>query len=236
MKVIEPGHIYELNQLDGDGKPLVLKFVRRDKEPYHEGTQIQEVIRVQIDMLDALIDRVNHCDDCLRWEGNDTIIKHFSECQRRLRLALLKFEERALERKVDKHGFKPETVPMGSDGHFKGVAPEKPDLAEPDGYNRDFVNDPVPMPSGMLGVNELGDRAERHAERQVVAALKAAQQELTTLHGLVASDGARPKRTWHINTNETLAKLDAAIKCFGPGDRHAEKHNDFPAAKASLTN
>jgi hypothetical protein len=148
MKVIEPGHIYECAQLDGDGTPLRLVFVRRDKEPFHEGTQIQEVVRTQIDMIDALIDRTNHCDDCLRWEGNDTIIKHFSEAQRRLRLILLKFEERALERKVDKQGFKPETVPMGSDGHFKGVAPEKPKEI---GY--------------MIGVNELGDRAERHAER-----------------------------------------------------------------------
>jgi hypothetical protein len=192
MKVIEPGHIYELSQLDGDGKPLVLKFVRRDKEPFHEGTQIQEVVRMQIDMLDALIDRVNHCDDCLRWEGNDTIIKHFSESQRRLRLVLLKFEERALERKVDKQGFKPETVPVGSDGHFKGTAPEKPK----------YDVDPAP---GMLGVNELGDRAERHAERLVVAALKAAQHELTTLHGLVAADGASPAQTWNIDTSATLA-------------------------------
>jgi hypothetical protein len=213
MKVIEPGHIYELNQLDGDGKPLVLKFVRRDKEPFHEGTQIQEVIRVQIDMLDALIDRVNHCDDCLRWEGNDTIIKHFSESQRRLRLALLKFEERALERKVDKQDFKPEAVPMGVDGHFSGTAPKKSQAAgdaEPDGYNRDFIRDPVP--TGMIGVNELGDRAERHAERPLVAALKAAQHELTTLNGLVAADDAAPQETWKIDTTATLAKIDAALK------------------------
>lgn len=196
MKVIEPGHIYELSQLDGDGKPLVLKFVRRDKEPFHEGTQIQEVVRVQIDMLDALIDRVNHCDDCLRWEGNDTIIKHFSESQRRLRLVLLKFEERALERKVDKQGFKPEAVPMGSDGHFKGVAPEKPKSEV--GY--------------MIGVNEHGDRAERHAERPLIAALKAAQHELTTLNGLVAADGASPAQTWKIDTAATLAKIDAALQ------------------------
>jgi hypothetical protein len=196
MKVIEPGHIYECAQLDGDGTPLRLVFVRRDKEPYHEGTQIQEVVRTQIDMLEALIDRTNHCDDCLRWEGNDVIIKHFSEAQRRLRLVLLKFEERALERKVDKQGFKPETVPMGSDGHFKGVAPEKP----------------KGVGEHIMGVNELGDRAERHAERPLVAALKAAQHELTTLHGLQAADGASPSATWKIDTSATLAKIDAALK------------------------
>lgn len=118
MKVIEPGHIYEVQQLDGDGSPLRLVFVRRDKEPYHEGTQIQEVLRVQIDILDTLCDRVNHCDDCLRWEGNDHILKHFTEAQRRLRLALLLFEQRALERKVDKQDFHPEQVKTGEDGHF----------------------------------------------------------------------------------------------------------------------
>lgn len=224
MKVIEPGHIYELSQLDGDGKPLVLKFVRRDKEPFHEGTQIQEVVRVQIDMLDALIDRVNHCDDCLRWEGNDTIIKHFSESQRRLRLVLLKFEERALERKVDKQGFKPEEVPIGSDGHFKGTAPEKPK----EGHDKAWQ-------TYVIGVNEMGDRAERHAERPLIAALKAAQHELTTLNGLVAADGASPTHTWKIDTSATLAKIDAAMKNFGPVDR-AERHSDFPAARASLIN
>jgi hypothetical protein len=200
MKVIEPGHIYECAQLDGDGSPLRLVFVRRDKEPYHEGTQIQEIVRTQIDMIDALIDRTNHCDDCLRWEGNDVIIKHFSEAQRRLRLILLKFEERALERKVDKQGFKPETVPMGADGHFKGVAPEKP--------KSEGVGEHI------MGVNELGDRAERHAERPLVAALKAAQHGLTTLNGLVAFDGASPdpKQTWSIDTTPTLAKIEAALK------------------------
>jgi hypothetical protein len=197
MKVIEPGHIYECQQLDGDGAPLRLVFVRRDKEPFHEGTQIQEVVRTQIDMLEALIDRTNHCDDCLRWEGNDIIIKHFSEAQRRLRLVLLKFEERALERKVDKQGFKPEAVATGHDGHFKGVAPEKP---------KDGVGEHI------VGVNELGDRAERHAERPLIAALKAAQHELTTLNGLVAADGAAPSETWKLDTTATLAKIDAALR------------------------
>jgi hypothetical protein len=167
-------------------------------------------------MLDALIDRTNHCDDCLRWEGNDVIIKHFSECQRRLRLALLKFEERALERKVDKHGFKPEDVVTGPDGHFKASATEFSTPPDPIGkpffsagqqpapsradnerfedaeYRANFEDaptddgrakpktfavetevstasgrDPRDLQTGyMIGVNELGDRAERHAERK----------------------------------------------------------------------
>jgi hypothetical protein len=117
VKVIEPGHIYELEQLDGDGKPLRLVFVNREDRP-HEGTQIQEVIRMIVDMVDCLNDRVNHCDGCLRWEGNDRILKHFTEAQRQMRLALLEFEHRAAERKMDKHGFRPELVPMAADGHF----------------------------------------------------------------------------------------------------------------------
>lgn len=121
MKVIEPGHIYELEQLDGDGKPQRLVFVNRENTP-HEGTQIQEVIRMVVDMLDCLSDRVNHCDGCLRWEGNDHILGHFTDAQRRLRLALLLFEQRALERKMDKQGLKPEFIPTAPDGHF--VVPE----------------------------------------------------------------------------------------------------------------
>ena len=86
MKVIEPGHVYELDTLDGATRtPMRLTFVNREGTP-HSGTQTQEVLRVIIDMLDALIDRTNHCDACLRWEGNDQIVKHMSEAQRRARL------------------------------------------------------------------------------------------------------------------------------------------------------
>jgi len=124
MKVIEPGHIYEVEQLDKGGEeefpdlPLHMLFVNRENNP-HAGTQTQEYIRVQIDCLNVLIDRTNHCDSCLRWESNDKIIKHFSEAQRQLRLALLLHEQRALERKIDKAGFKPELISTGKDGHFK---------------------------------------------------------------------------------------------------------------------
>jgi hypothetical protein len=120
VKVIEPGHHYQVEQLDwpcGAQQPLNLIFVNREDNP-HPGSQTQEYIRVQIDMLTVLIDRTNHCDACLRWEGNDKIIKHFSEAQRQLRLALLLHEQRALERKVDKQGFKPEKIRTGDDGHF----------------------------------------------------------------------------------------------------------------------
>ena len=126
MKVLEPGHIYELNQLDGDGKPLILKFVNREKGTEHEGTQTQEVLRMCIDILSSLIDRTNHCDSCLRWDGNDRIIKALSESQRQMRLAILYHEQRVLERKMEKHGFEPDKVITQKDGHY----PEPPTSKE----------------------------------------------------------------------------------------------------------
>lgn len=115
MEIIEPGHIYRLNWLDG--KPSLefatvpgfntteadLIFVNREDNP-HGGTQTQEVLR-------ALIDRTEHCDACLRWAGNDSIVQY-------LRLALVLHEARALERKTLKGIINPEGVAVGPDGHF----------------------------------------------------------------------------------------------------------------------
>lgn len=117
MKVIEPGHVYQLDTLDG-AAPNRLVFVNREPGTEHAGTQTQEVLRTAIDALSCLIDRTNHCDGCLRWEGNDRIIKALSEAQRQMRLAILHHEARALERKLDRGDLKPEGVPVGADGHF----------------------------------------------------------------------------------------------------------------------
>lgn len=102
MKIIEPGHIYELSSLDGDLQQL-LTFVNREITK-HPGTQTQDVLR-------CLIDRTMHCDSCLRWEGNDEIIHH-------LRMALVLHEARALIRKTQKGLIKPEKIRIGPDGHF----------------------------------------------------------------------------------------------------------------------
>jgi hypothetical protein len=118
MKIIEPGHVYRLTWLDGEpegvyqppSSPQVyqandLVFVNREDAP-HPGTQTQEVIR-------ALIDRTQHCDECLRWPGNDKIVFY-------LRMALVLHEARALERKVEKGLLlEPENIALGSDGHFR---------------------------------------------------------------------------------------------------------------------
>jgi hypothetical protein len=119
MRVLEPGHKYELSSFDtSDNTPQYLTFVNREEGTEHEGTQTQEVTRAIIDMINCLIDRTNHCDSCLRWDGNDKIIKSFSEAQRQLRLTLLLHEQRALERKMDRDGMKPEDIQTGADGHW----------------------------------------------------------------------------------------------------------------------
>jgi hypothetical protein len=106
MIVIEAGHIYRLNWLDGEdqGTASELIFVNREEGTKHPGTQTQEVLR-------ALIDRTQHCDRCLRWDGNDKIIYH-------LRMALALHESRAIERKTEKGYIPPERIATGADGHF----------------------------------------------------------------------------------------------------------------------
>jgi hypothetical protein len=105
MKIVEPGHVYDLTSIDGKpGEVETLRFVNREEGSEHSGTQTQEVLR-------ALIDRTMHCDNCTRWSGNDQIIHH-------LRMALALHEARALERKAEKGYYKPEQMAVGKDGHF----------------------------------------------------------------------------------------------------------------------
>ena len=106
MMIVEPGHVYKLHAIDGaEGESETLRFVNREPGSEHPGTQTQEVLR-------ALIDRTMHCDNCLRWAGNDKIIHH-------LRMALVLHEARALERKTEKGIIQPENVSTSAqDGHF----------------------------------------------------------------------------------------------------------------------
>lgn len=58
MKVLDPGHVYQLNTID-NGPPQFLCFVKRDNPPekypgnvgHHGGVQVQEILRVLIDRL-----------------------------------------------------------------------------------------------------------------------------------------------------------------------------------------
>lgn len=99
MKIIDPGHVYDLQWLDGH-PPLTsrsgiedwnrLIFVKREGEGYpgnvghHPGTTIQEVLR-------ALIDRVKYVDGQISHPFNKGVIGQ-------LRSAIHLLELRAAER------------------------------------------------------------------------------------------------------------------------------------------
>jgi len=112
MKILERGHKYKLDTLDGEF-PVELTFVKRFRGiDNHAGTTSQEVLR-------CLIDRVQTLDAEAPWDGNEEIIKY-------LRLALVLHESRALFRKVEKGKMNPETILVSNqDGHFK-LASEAP--------------------------------------------------------------------------------------------------------------
>lgn len=89
MNVLDPGHAYDLQHLEGDGAERLVFEKRnsgaldRGTDQYH-GTYSQEVIRV-------LIDRTKYLDSVLPDESNVEIIKH-------LRAALYWYEFRAYRR------------------------------------------------------------------------------------------------------------------------------------------
>ena len=92
MKIIDPGHIYELRQL-GDDKTKVITFVKRSggSIKYSEewpGLQTQEVLR-------ALIDRTIYLYKILPCKETEEALKH-------LRMALYLYEVRAWRTKKSK--------------------------------------------------------------------------------------------------------------------------------------
>ncbi len=135
MKILEPGHIYDLGWLDKEPQAgeSYLIFVNREPGHEHGGTQTQEVLR-------ALIDRTAHCHACLPDETvNSNIIYH-------LEIALAWHEARALMRKAKKGLYRPSEIATGDDGHFalrrddltERLAPRLHHLAWPEDeeYNR----------------------------------------------------------------------------------------------------
>jgi hypothetical protein len=84
MKVIDPGHEYELKTLDVPentiSDPLLIAFVKRtgdnypgNIEPAHSGTTSQEVMRM-------LIERAKYVNHQKPHEANELIIKHLRDC------------------------------------------------------------------------------------------------------------------------------------------------------------
>ena len=128
MKVLEPGHIYQLQHLESPGHET-LTFIRRNSaaithQSEHPGTNTQEVLR-------ALIDRTLFLDDVLSAEETEDAVYY-------LRMALFTYEARAWRRKQQKLNktehindtgaeryegvpfteFEIETRPTGPDGHI----------------------------------------------------------------------------------------------------------------------
>lgn len=104
MKAIYPGHLYEMDLLDGSGKAQLQYVSRAPRHPAVPGVTCQEVIR-------TLIDRVGFLDSEIPWAGNAEILYH-------LRMAMVLFEARAIVRHVEKGHLQPENALLGEDGHF----------------------------------------------------------------------------------------------------------------------
>ncbi len=89
MKILDAGHAYLLDCLDG-GEPVVLTFVKREGDNFpfnvghHPGTNVQEVLRALIDRTEYL----NRQKPCAETEAAAS----------NLRAALLLFEVRAARR------------------------------------------------------------------------------------------------------------------------------------------
>lgn len=125
MKVLYPGHLYMLDQLDtGPETQLqLLQFVqRRPLHPARSGTTNQEVCR-------ALIDRVQILNAEKPWSGNADILHH-------LREVIFLHEVRAHQRHREKsrtaarfsvaewkyrhyYNVNLENIPVGNDGHWE---------------------------------------------------------------------------------------------------------------------
>lgn len=53
----------------------------------------------------------------------------------------------------------------------------------------------------------------------IKSALEAARHELTTLHGLIAADGAAPTETWTLDESHIIRQLDVAIEAVDSDTR-----------------
>ena len=107
MEVLDPGHVYLLDDLKSDTKT---RFQFHKDPKIHGGESLngpscQELTRM-------LIDRVNHLDGEKPWAGNEEIIRH-------LRAVIGLFECRAIMRKIDKDELPIERVVLDKDGHLK---------------------------------------------------------------------------------------------------------------------
>lgn len=121
MKIVERGHVYELDNLDGEISNTIT-FLNRgviNSEIIHPGTTCQDVLRVNIDILEVLEDRVVELNSQKFHQVNQAIINHLAVVKHELRLALLQFENRARELRIEKENYRPEKEELNLKGHFK---------------------------------------------------------------------------------------------------------------------
>jgi hypothetical protein len=103
MKVIDPGHMYELTNLDGNNTTK-LTFVKREGNKYlgnvghYEGTNLQEVMR-------ALIDRTKYLENQIHDQRNLAVITKLREC-------IWLLEDRAAERHGRQFDYWPDNIEL----------------------------------------------------------------------------------------------------------------------------
>ena len=103
MKVIDPGHHFQVDSYDG-GKPQDIIFMKRvgkgypaNEPPAHSGTNCQELMRV-------VLDRTRYLNEQYKHKNNEAIIRKAQEI-------LWLFEDRAAERhNIDQFDFRPDDI------------------------------------------------------------------------------------------------------------------------------
>lgn len=125
MKVIDPGHLYDLDLLDADVhgsmRTRELRFVKRvgdkfpgNEPPAYEGTTAQEVLR-------ALIDRTIYVDGQEHHDENDNAIEALRDalCYLEARAAKVRGDLGLFRRQYADHGDEIESMPTCADcGHI----------------------------------------------------------------------------------------------------------------------
>ena len=107
MKVIEPGHVYEVMNLEHPGTQL-LTFVKRSSKAIdygnteHPGTNSQEVMRVVIDVLEGLVERTLFLDDVIPCDETPTAATRLENAIQEVCGAFYEYEARAWRRKQEK--------------------------------------------------------------------------------------------------------------------------------------
>ena len=105
MRVIDDGHVYELNNLESEGTQRVV-FIKRSSGAIthafeHAGTNSQELLRVTLDCVDVLENRTVYLHEVKEAIENDDCLHYLAEARENLRKALLCYEARAFRRKQD---------------------------------------------------------------------------------------------------------------------------------------